>query len=75
MSNDGFTVILEGRAQTVNYVDTRYRFELTMSDPSLIGKRRAAQRIAASAIEGCAASASDAEVLASVRSALQQLCA
>ena len=74
MSNDGFTVILEGRAQTVNYVDTKYRFELTMSDPSLIGKRRAAQRIAASAIGACAAGASDAEVLASVRSALQQLC-
>ena len=74
MSNDGFTVILEGRAQTVNYVDTKYRFELTMSDPSLIGKRRAAQRIAASAIGGCAASASDAEVLSGVRSALLQLC-
>ena len=73
MSKDGYTVILEGRAQTVNYVDTKYRFELTMSDPSLIGKRRAAQRIAASAMEDCAASADDAAVTASVKSALSKL--
>jgi hypothetical protein len=73
MSQDGYTVILEGRAQTVNYVDTKYRFELTMSDPSLIGKRRAAQRIAASAIEGCAAGANDAAVMESVKAALAKL--
>jgi cytidylate kinase len=73
MSKDGYTVILEGRAQTVNYVDTKYRFELTMSDPSLIGKRRAAQRIAASAMEDCAAGADDAAVTASVKSALSKL--
>ena len=73
MGNDGHTVILEGRAQTVNYVETKHRFELTMSDPSLIGKRRAAQRIGAMAIDECSAGADDAAVMASVKSALAKL--
>jgi hypothetical protein len=45
MGGDGIFVLLEGRAQTVNYVRTPNRFCLTLSDPSLIGKRRAAQRL------------------------------
>ncbi|KAL7565487.1 hypothetical protein ACA910_012226 [Epithemia clementina (nom. ined.)] len=43
-------VLLEGRAQTVNYVPTPYRFCLILSDGSLIGKRRAAQRLMAQSL-------------------------
>jgi hypothetical protein len=90
MCSDGNTVILEGRAQTVNYVDTKNRFELVMSDPSMIGKRRAAQRIAALALEDCAlrrvpshtdltadveaSTVSDDDVMLSVKRALAKLC-
>jgi hypothetical protein len=45
-----FVVLVEGRAQTVNYVRTPYRFELVLSHPELIGQRRAAQRIMAMAL-------------------------
>jgi hypothetical protein len=51
MGNDGLFVLLEGREQTVNYVRTPFRFILELSDPSLIGKRRAAQRLMADALE------------------------
>jgi len=34
-----------GRAPTLQYVRTPFRFELTLSKPLIIGKRRAAQRI------------------------------
>ena len=47
----GRCVVLEGREATVNYVPTPHRFTLTMSDGLLIGKRRAAQLIAAAAQE------------------------
>lgn len=47
----GYVVLLEGREQTVNYVRTPYRFTLTLSDESLIGKRRAAQRIMAATLQ------------------------
>lgn len=50
MGEAGIFVLLEGREQTVNYVRTPLRFTLTMSDMTLIGKRRAAQRLAAGAI-------------------------
>lgn len=43
MGEAGMTVLLEGRAQTVNYIDSPFRFELVMSDAQLIGMRRAAQ--------------------------------
>ena len=45
MGEAGVTVLLEGRSQTVDYIDSPHRFELTMSDSQLIGMRRAAQRI------------------------------
>ncbi len=51
MGKDGLFVLLEGREQTVNYVRTPFRFILELSDPSLIGKRRAAQRLMADALE------------------------
>jgi len=45
MGSDGCNVLIEGREQTLNYVRTVHRFELTLSDPQIIGKRRAAQRM------------------------------
>lgn len=45
MREDGFNVLMEGRAQTLDYVRTPHRFELTLSDSNIIGMRRAAQRM------------------------------
>ena len=59
---DGIFVLVEGREQTVNYVRTPLRFILTLSDASLIGKRRAAQRLAAGALEGVSVDASSEEI-------------
>jgi hypothetical protein len=53
MGADGLVVLLEGREQTVNYVRSPHRFTLILSDESLIGKRRAAQRLMAAAEETC----------------------
>jgi len=50
MCSRGMNVILEGREATVNYVRTPYRYTLTLPDTQIIGKRRAAQRIAASTL-------------------------
>ena len=41
---------MEGREQTLNYIPTKHRFNLVLSDQSLIGKRRAAQRLMATAL-------------------------
>merc|ERR1712032_966633 len=51
MRTDGMNVLMEGRAQTLNYVRTPHRFELTLSEPIIIGMRRAAQRMMAKALE------------------------
>lgn len=51
MVKDGMSVLLEGRKQTLDYIRTPHRFELTLSDQQLIGQRRVAQVIAASALE------------------------
>ena len=51
MRRGGFDVIVEGRAQTLRYVPTPHRYELVMTNSSLLGKRRLAQRIAAHALE------------------------
>jgi len=51
MGAAGVSVLLEGREQTVNYIETPHRFELVLKDHSLIGKRRAAQRVGAVALE------------------------
>jgi hypothetical protein len=50
----GLVVLLEGRAQTVNYVRSPHRFELILSDDRLIGQRRAAQRLMAAALQDVA---------------------
>lgn len=62
MGEDGIFVLLEGREQTVNYVRTPLRFTLTLSDMSLIGKRRAAQRLAAGALGEVTADASEDDI-------------
>ncbi|KAL7555225.1 hypothetical protein ACHAWF_018880 [Thalassiosira exigua] len=62
MGEDGIFVLLEGREQTVNYVRTPLRFTLTLSDMSLIGKRRAAQRLAAGALGEVEEGASEGDV-------------
>jgi cytidylate kinase len=51
MRADGVNVLMEGRAQTLNYVRTPHRFELTLSEPLIIGMRRAAQRMMGQALE------------------------
>ena len=51
MRADGMNVLIEGRAQTLNHVRTPHRFELTLPDPSVIGQRRAAQRMMAAALQ------------------------
>jgi cytidylate kinase len=51
MRADGFNVLMEGRAQTLDYVRTPHRFELTLSEPNIIGMRRAAQRMMGEALK------------------------
>merc|ERR1712110_1225178 len=53
MSADGFNVIVEGREQTLNYIRTPHRFELILDNPNLIGMRRAAQVVGATALDTC----------------------
>lgn len=67
------TVLLEGREQTVNYIESPFRFELIMSDTKIIGMRRAAQLVGARAIELLGAAADEADVDAAVKLALSQL--
>lgn len=50
MRLDGKNILLEGREQTVNYMPTPFRYTLTISDGTLVGKRRAAQRLAAATL-------------------------
>jgi cytidylate kinase len=74
VSEGGHCVVLEGREATVNYVPTPYRFTLTMSDMTIIGKRRAAQVVAAAALEKLkdAAAPSDEAVAAAIEEALRE---
>lgn len=51
MGGDGSVVIVEGREDTVNFIPTPYRFCLTLSDTTIIGARRAAQRIVGTALK------------------------
>lgn len=75
MGKDGLFVLLEGREQTVNYVRTPHRFTLTLSDESLIGKRRAAQRVMAAAVEKVEKSASEEEVGKALDACLNEMAA
>jgi len=75
MGKDGLVVLLEGREQTVNYVRTPYRFTLILSDESLIGKRRAAQRIMADALKNLPSGATDEQVTAALDQSLSTMVA
>ena len=70
MGEDGIFVLLEGREQTVNYVRTPLRFTLTLSDMSLIGKRRAAQRLAAGALGAVGPEAGEEEIMKALETQL-----
>lgn len=70
MSEAGCNVIIEGREATVNHIPTPYRFALTLADPTVIGRRRAAQRIMAAAAKqfaGAAAPPGDADIDAALK--------
>lgn len=73
----GFNIILEGRAQTLNYIPTPHRFELAIDDLKLLGQRRAAQLVMAEALQGVSASkdavADDADCNAAVAAAAKTL--
>jgi len=73
MGADGLVVLLEGREQTVNYVRSPHRFTLTLSDESLIGKRRAAQRLMAAALLSDEPAADANAVEAALRKALEEM--
>lgn len=74
LKSAGFNVILEGRAQTLNFIPTPYRFELVIDDPRLLGERRAAQRVMAEAIKHCDAAADEhSNVVECVKSASDRL--
>jgi hypothetical protein len=73
MGKDGLFVLLEGREQTVNYVRTPHRFTLILSDDSLIGKRRAAQRLMADALSKVVESSSDDAVTSALEECLQEM--
>ncbi|KAL1529610.1 hypothetical protein AB1Y20_000553 [Prymnesium parvum] len=79
MRADGMNVLMEGRAQTLAYVRTPHRFELVLSSPLLIGKRRAAQRLVCGALnrlktaEGTEAGVSTQLVLDSLQAELAEM--
>ena len=73
MGKDGLVVLLEGRAQTVDFVLTPYRFTLTLSDETLIGKRRAAQRVMAAALPKTTESSTGEQVEAAVQECLLEM--
>lgn len=76
MKKDGLFVLLEGREQTVNYVRSPDRFILELSDPSLIGKRRAAQRLMAHAAKQVGdADASSEKVTEALEASLREMVA
>jgi len=78
MASDGYNVLVEGRAQTLNHLRSPHRFELVLSDSIVIGQRRAAQRVAANAYEALKSKAttvdpSDEEVKAAIELAITKI--
>jgi len=72
MGEAGAVVIIEGREQTLNFISSPYRFCLALSDTSVLGKRRAAQRIAAIAASRLVGGA---DVMEAIHAALVELTA
>jgi len=70
MGEAGTVVIVEGREQTLNFIPSPYRFCLVLSDTSVLGKRRAAQRIAAAAATRLVEAA---DVQGAIRAAMLEL--
>jgi len=75
MGEAGVVVLLEGREQTVNYVRTPLRFTLTLSDDTLIGKRRAAQRLGAAALSAVSDGATEEEIASTLDAELKKMVA
>ena len=73
LGENGIFVLLEGREQTVNYIRTPLRFTLTLSDMSLIGKRREAQRLAAGALSEVKEGASEEDITKALDGQLQKM--
>lgn len=73
MGEAGVVVLLEGREQTVDHIESPHRFNLVLSDPRLIGMRRGAQRIGARALELIGVAKEDNACIAAVALALGQL--
>lgn len=73
MSDAGCNVIIEGREATVNHIPSPFRFALVLSDPSIIGFRRAAQRVMAAALKAVAKDASPEDIDAALRSAAKEM--
>jgi len=71
MGADGSVVLVEGREDTVNFIPTPFRFCLTISDTSLIGKRRAAQRVCAAALKAKGDGQKEVEALKTALAGLQ----
>eukprot|EP01002_Notosolenus_urceolatus_P003404 NODE_1895_length_1262_cov_30.926628_g1567_i0.p1 GENE.NODE_1895_length_1262_cov_30.926628_g1567_i0~~NODE_1895_length_1262_cov_30.926628_g1567_i0.p1 ORF type:complete len:362 (-),score=74.84 NODE_1895_length_1262_cov_30.926628_g1567_i0:57-1142(-) len=45
LRQQGVTVIMEGRAQTLSYIRSPHRFELVLDDTDVVGQRQAALRV------------------------------
>ena len=57
----------------MNYIRTPLRFTLTLSDMSLIGKRRAAQRLAAGALSEVKEGASEEDITKALDGQLEKM--
>jgi len=73
LRSHGHNVILEGRAQTLNYIPSKYRFELCIPDPAVLGERRAAQRVVAKAAQSIKPDSTVAQVEEAVIAAVHAL--
>lgn len=73
MADAGNSVLVEGREQTLNYIRTPFRFELVLSDSQVIGRRRAAQKISALALESVDKEASEDDIQKALVASLEKL--
>lgn len=76
MAAAGMNVLVEGREQTLNYIRTPHRFELVLTESTVIGMRQAALQMGARAYLKIKeqADADDAAVQAALTEALAELC-
>jgi hypothetical protein len=73
MVNAGIVILLEGREQTVNYVRSPDRFTLMLSDETLIGKRRAAQRLMGETLSKVTAESTSEQIEEAFQTTLQEM--